>query len=297
MGTLRILLLQVVRRVTPSFRVKPEENGEHIMAHATAVAAGTPCWWELATKDAAKAKEFYSKLCGWKIVENDMGGFTYNLLHRGEEMFGGLYDMSGVPGMEQVPAHWGTYFQCDDVDATAAKAKNLGATLCKEPCDIPDTGRMAVLTDPTGAHFMLFAPSENHGKDKPQQGIPDVIVWNELMTKDQPKAVTFYTKLFGYTTEDMPMGPDGVYKMLKAGENYIGGIFGMNGPEFEHVPPHWMPYIGSNDVDAVAKKAKTLGGTIVHGPADIPNNIGRFVVISDPTGATISFYKSNQNNG
>ena len=261
------------------------------MAQATAIAAGTPCWWELGTHDIAGASDFYKQLCGWDVEPNDMGDFTYYLFKRNGKMFAGGYDMSSIPGMEEVPPCWSTYFHCDDVDATAAKAVELGATLCKEPCDIPETGRMAVLTDPTGGAFMLFSPFPcPEGKEEP----PQVIVWNELMTKDQPKAVEFYTNLFGYTTEDMPIGADGVYKMLKAGDNFIGGIFGMNGPEFDNVPPHWMPYIGSDDVDAVAEKAKSLGGAICHGPADIPNNIGRFVVITDPTGATISFYKSNQ---
>ena len=263
------------------------------MSQQTAVAAGTPCWWELGTRDAAAAGTFFKELCGWNIVENDMGGFTYHLLHRGEEQFGGMYDMSGIPGMEEVPPCWSTYFHCDDVDVTAAKAVELGATMCKEPQDIPGTGRMAVLTDPTGATFMLFAPSQEHCDENSNKGIPTVIVWNELMTKDQAKAVEFYTALFGYRVEEMPIGNDGVYKMLMTGDTGIGGVFEMNGPGFENgPPPHWMPYIGSDNVDAVAEKCKSLGGTIVHGPDDIPNNMGRFVVIADPTGAVISFYQS-----
>jgi len=264
------------------------------MAEATAIAIGTPCWWELATKDTDAALAFYGGLCGWTSFVNDGGGMPYHHLHRGEKMFGGMYDMSNIPGMEEVPAHWSTYFHCDDVDATAAKAVELGATMVKDPMDIPDTGRMAVLTDPTGAHFMLFCPAENIA-GKPNADVPDVIVWNELMTKDQAKAVEFYTNLFGYEVEDMPMGTDTIYKILKAGDKQIGGVFEMSGPEFEHgPPPNWMPYIGSDNVDAVAEKTKELGGSVVHGPADLPNNIGRFVVIHDPTGAAIAFYKSAQ---
>ena len=55
-----------------------------------------------------------------------------------------------------------------------------------------------------------------------------------------------------------------------------------------------MKAIGANNVDAIADKARGLGATIVHGPADIPNNIGRFVVLTDPTGTTVSFYQSPQ---
>lgn len=256
------------------------------MAQATAIAQGTPCWWELATKDAEKAKEFYTELCGWTVQPMEMPMGTYNVLSRNGASFGGIMDASG-PEWKDVPPHWMTYIHVNDVDASAAKVTELGGGVCVPPTDIPSVGRFSVVNDPTGGTFSLFAANEPYP-------VPDVIVWNELMTKDQATATPFYTELFGYSTDDMPMGNDGVYKILKIGEKGIGGVFNMTGPEFEHVPPHWMPYIGTDNVDAMAEKTKKLGGEIVHGPADIPNNIGRFVVIKDPTGGVISFYQSAQ---
>lgn len=257
------------------------------MAEATATAAGVFCWHEVNTKDVEATKKFYTELCGWEVEPFDMGGFTYNCLNQpGKPSFGGIMDASG-PEWENVPPHWMGYINCDNVDASAEKVKELGGNVCVPPTDIPNVGRFSVVSDPTGGTFSLFTANE------PMQ-LADTICWNELMTKDQDAAVKFYTGLFGYETEDMPIGDDGVYKVLKVGDKQVGGIFHMKGPDFENVPPHWMPYIGTDNVDAVAEKAKSLGATICQGPADIPNNVGRFVVLTDPTGAAISFYQPGQ---
>ena len=48
------------------------------------------------------------------------------------------------------------YFVAQDCDASAAKAKDLGATLYMGPMAMEGVGRMAVVGDPQGAVFALF---------------------------------------------------------------------------------------------------------------------------------------------
>jgi predicted enzyme related to lactoylglutathione lyase len=55
-----------------------------------------------------------------------------------------------------MPPHWMAYFQVDDVDACATKAKGLGGKLCLAPMMIEGAGRMSVITDPQGAVFAIF---------------------------------------------------------------------------------------------------------------------------------------------
>jgi len=55
-----------------------------------------------------------------------------------------------------MPAHWMAYFQVDDVDATANKAKELGAKLYLPPMTMEGVGRMSVIADPQGAAFSIF---------------------------------------------------------------------------------------------------------------------------------------------
>ena len=87
------------------------------------------------------------------------------------------------------------------------------------------------------------------------------------------------------------MGPAGTYTLFKQGDTQVGGCMTMP-PEAasQNVPPHWLAYIAVDDVDASTKKAEGLGAKICHGPADIPG-IGRFSIISDPTGATFGIFK------
>ena len=116
--------------------------------------------------------------------------------------------------------------------------------------------------------------------------------WTELMTRDVEKAKKFYSSLIGWKIEGMDMGGF-TYHLLHtpvSGEQ-VGGMMQMEGPKFEGVPPHWMPYIAVDDIDGSAKKAVELGGKIKVPPTDIPN-IGRFCVLQDPTGAVISLYNS-----
>jgi len=58
----------------------------------------------------------------------------------------------------EVPPHWLAYFGVEDVDASTAKARGLGATAVVEPMDIPGEagGRFSVLLDPQGAAFGVF---------------------------------------------------------------------------------------------------------------------------------------------
>jgi predicted enzyme related to lactoylglutathione lyase len=63
-------------------------------------------------------------------------------------------------GEEMPPPHFMTYIAVDDVDAAVAKAAGLGATVVREPMDIPNTGRIAVIKDPTGAVFAIFTMKE-----------------------------------------------------------------------------------------------------------------------------------------
>ncbi len=110
--------------------------------------------------------------------------------------------------------------------------------------------------------------------------------WNELATKDTKAAGDFYTKLLGWTTAEMDMGSGGKYTILKDGEAMVGGMMQMT-EEWGDLPPHWMSYITVENVDESCKHVEKLGGKVCVPPTDIPE-VGRFSVITDPTGGTVS---------
>ena len=117
--------------------------------------------------------------------------------------------------------------------------------------------------------------------------------WNELSTTDDEAAIKFYTELLGWEIKKSDAAacegsdaPPMVYNEIVVGGKHVGGIFKM-GPEFGQMPPHWMAYVAVEDVDAKARQVWELGGKVCVPPTDIPNT-GRFCVINDPTGATLS---------
>jgi hypothetical protein len=109
--------------------------------------------------------------------------------------------------------------------------------------------------------------------------------WCELMTTDVDAAKAFYTKLFGWDTEDMKM-PGMTYTVVKAGGKGIGGIMPIP-KEAAGMPPAWGTYVTVDDVDSTAKTAEKIGAKVLMPPTDIPN-VGRFCVIQDPQGAVIN---------
>lgn len=132
------------------------------MAGFAGPSPGSFCWTEIATADAAQAKAFYANVFGWKFMESNAsdGEFVYHEYSTGGDYpAGGMYEITPAmcePGGALPPPHFLTYIAVDDVDANARQAVELGGTIIREPMDIPNTGRFAVIADPTGAMFATF---------------------------------------------------------------------------------------------------------------------------------------------
>jgi predicted enzyme related to lactoylglutathione lyase len=109
--------------------------------------------------------------------------------------------------------------------------------------------------------------------------------WNELATGDTGAAKKFYTELLGWQLKEGDAAPM-AYSEIVVGGAHVGGIYQM-GAEFGNAPAHWMTYVAVDDVDASAKRVEELGGKVCVPPSDIPG-VGRFCVVNDPTGATLS---------
>jgi predicted enzyme related to lactoylglutathione lyase len=118
---------------------------------------GVFVWDELVTGDVESAKRFYGEVIGWKASDQEMPNGVYTIFNSGEAQRAGC--MTFPPAAEG-PPRWLPYLGTADVDASAARAEELGATSFMGPTDVPDVGRVAVLGDPTGAAFGLFQPSE-----------------------------------------------------------------------------------------------------------------------------------------
>jgi predicted enzyme related to lactoylglutathione lyase len=244
-------------------------------------APGTFCWVELTTSDAAGAKNLYKQLFGWDYVDNPMGpDMVYTMCQLDGKSAAALYEAHDPNN----PPHWGLYIRVEDANASAAKAKDLGGNVLMEPFDVMEHGRMAVLSDPTGAIFCIWQPNQHIGYEA--VGGPGTHCWSELLTPDTAKAKEFYSGLFGWTADESM----GYYTMFTApgAEMALAGMMQLS-PEMGPIPPNWTPYFFVGNADATAETAKANGAQVLHGPQDVPGMV-RFATIMDPSGAVFGIF-------
>lgn len=117
-------------------------------------------WNEVLTRDPEAAKAFYPAVFGWDVGRPGFDGApeSYVVWELGGKAVGGMMQMTDDMFPPEVPAHWSVCFAVADCDATAAKARELGATVTMEPMDMP-IGRFAGVIDPEGASFTVMQPA------------------------------------------------------------------------------------------------------------------------------------------
>ncbi len=250
---------------------------------------GAPNWVDLGTPDIDAAVRFYGALFGWQFQSAgpDAGGY-------GMFTLGGKTVAAVGPLTEQgAPPSWTLYFHTSDANATAHAVKQAGGTIGAEPIDVFTAGRMAQFTDPAGARFAVWQPGETVGLDAVTD--PGTLCWTELHTTDPAAARSFYQAVFGWVTQDMPMGDFSYTVIRPAGggdDSSQGGIMPLS-PEMAAagMSTRWLPYFEVADCDAVAAKAAEHGGSVNAPAQDVPG-VGRFASLADPSGAVFSVITS-----
>jgi len=249
-------------------------------------APGSFCWIELATIDQNAAKEFYTALFGWSLVDSLMGpDEIYTMFKLQGRDVGAAYTLNQAMREQGVPPNWMIYVASESADDTAQAAVDAGGRVTAGPFDVSDFGRMAVLQDPTGAMLSVWQPNRHAGIGI--TGEPGTLCWADLSTPDPEAAASFYNAAFGW---DLVLGQDGSgYLHIKNGEEFIGGVppAEMRAPG---APPHWLIYFLVTDCDQSAAQAKQLGARLYLEPMTM-ENVGRMAVVADPQGAVFALFQ------
>lgn len=247
-------------------------------------------WYELLTRDADAAADFYGKVVDWSSSPSGQPGMNYRFFSSGDgsDMADGVGGFMAItPEMAEHGARptWIGYLAVDDVNASVAAITAAGGAELMPAMTLDGVGRMAMVADPTGAPFYVMRGasediSHSFASAEPKVGHG---AWNELASTDPVAAKAFYTTQFAWVQDgDMDMGPLGKYEFLWASDKRFmqGAIMRAVNDE----PSHWLFYFRVADIDAAHRALLTAGGSIYQEPQQIPG--GDYSLIAqDPDGA------------
>ncbi len=239
--------------------------------------SGVPCWADVSARDVRATGAFYTAVLGWTVPEPDeqWGGYVT------AEAEG--HPVAGLgPLQDGAPPAWTLYLATDDVEGAVTTAQEHGGRVLAPVMDVGPLGRMAILSDPSGAVFGLWQAGTMIGATLVNE--PGGLVWEDLRSSDPQAARSFYDALFGFEHEFLEMaGPDYAVFRLPDEPHALGGIGGLMGLP-DGTPSHWLVYFSVADTDAATAAAERGGGTVVASPMDTP--FGRMACLADPDGAT-----------
>lgn len=126
---------------------------------------------------------------------------------------------------------------------------------------------------------------------------PGTFCWIDLATTDTAGAKKFYGELFGWGGPDIPAGPDMHYTLFQLGGKDVAGMGGLMPEQLaQGVPPHWMAYVASADVEKTMAAAQQLGAAPILPPMDVME-VGRMAMLRDPEGAIVALWQPKQHHG
>jgi len=243
-------------------------------------------WYELMTTDGDAATRFYEAVVGWKIHEGSPEYKGYRMIGRDDGgNAGGILPLTDEMLQGGAKPIWLGYINVSDVDEKVSAIRQAGGTIHLPPTDIPNVGRIAMVSDPQGAPFYVMKPippadQPDAKSDVFSRSAVQRCGWNELLTTDEKAARQFYGQQFGWTSDNfMPMGDLGEYRFFDHHGEGIGAVF--NTPDDG---PRWRFYFRVPSIAAAKDAAEKAGGKIVMGPMQVPT--GDWIIGgTDPQGA------------
>lgn len=241
-------------------------------------------WYELATDDADAACRFYGAVIGWSCRDSGTPGIDYRLLSIADVSVGGVMTIKPDAAARGMRPIWLGYLGVADVDRTVAAAVAAGGAVQMPATDLPEIGRIAMITDPQGAPIYVMTPRGGGSSPAFAMGKPGHGGWHELHTSNWHAALEFYAAHFGWAKSDaLDMGPMGTYLLFDTGGDAIGGM--LNDPQFPR--PAWLYYFNVEDIAAARGRVEAAGGTILREPHEVPG--GAWILQGrDPQGAVFA---------
>ncbi|MBT8075305.1 MAG: VOC family protein [Gammaproteobacteria bacterium] len=130
----------------------------------------------------------------------------------------------------------------------------------------------------------VVSPVSNEATD---QFHPGKVIWIDLVTDDVALAASFYSQAFGW---DITVNSADNFAEVSYQGQPVAAIakYEKDAPDNE---ARWLVSISVPDVEATAIAVREHGGEVLEGPVDLPNR-GRYVLVTDSTGAMLMFLQA-----
>ena len=120
-------------------------------------------------------------------------------------------------------------------------------------------------------------------------GVP---CWVETLQRDRRAAQAFYSSLFGW---QIVVSDEDEYAVARLRGRDVAGI-GLLPDSGGGLAAAWFTHVRVDSADAIAERAAAAGGAVFGGPFDA-SPAGRFVVLTDPTGALFCAWQADIREG
>jgi predicted enzyme related to lactoylglutathione lyase len=238
------LLLAVACATQPDLPRLPPVSREATQA----VRPGKFVWGDLVSQDVAASKAFYGTLFGWTFSDN--GRYT-TVFNQGVPIAGMVVARDADRGTE-----WIGNLSVADVDRASSLFDQRGGRIERGPIDAPDRGRIALVSDASGAALLLVRAT---GGDPPDaHPVIGGWLWWELWTHDVDTAMDLLVEVAGYQRETVALR-DKPYRVLGDEKVRRAGI--VKAPP--EVRPTWLPYFRVTDTAAAVDQAVALGARLI----------------------------------
>jgi uncharacterized protein len=211
---------------------------------------------EILGPDRAALSAFYGTVFGWKLEPIDE--MNYTLFHAAEGGIGG-----GIGRPEDGSPAVSLYAVVEDLDATLARAKELGSTNTMGPILLSEDSRIGMFRDPAGNVFGAYQGPDSDG---PTTGTGAPVSWFDIIGGPADAQRDFYSELLGWEYE---MSAE--YAHIKATPPGIGG--GISAPHPGQPERALVAYMTVSNIEETLAAIEEAGGKTVMGRMSVGEGV------------------------
>ena len=115
---------------------------------------GSIAWTDLTVDDAARVRDFYQEVVGWRPKPVSMGDYDdYSMQPaKGDDVAGVCHARGSNEG---IPPQWLNYIVVENLDESLERCLSLGGRIVRDVRSLGE-GRFAIIEDPAGAVCALY---------------------------------------------------------------------------------------------------------------------------------------------